>query len=181
MTAVAKSPRPALAFATPLARTDYEAILGVQPASIDPTIYDADNRFSVMHRNSTNRFADITDGSQYTIMILECSARPYVYRAGRARNQFSNDQGIGWADSEGPFSLDGASADGSREGCGVNAGCNFAMNRKNDNEPYSFHTGGIMALFADGHVAFQSASMPIRTFAAFCTRAAADQIEVPQN
>jgi hypothetical protein len=38
-----------------------------------------------------------------------------------------------------------------------------------------------MALFADGHVAFQSASMPIRTFAAFCTRAAADQIEVPQN
>ena len=29
----------------------------------------------------------------------------------------TNDQGIGWADNEGPFSFDGASADGSLEGC----------------------------------------------------------------
>jgi hypothetical protein len=53
-----------------------------------------------------------------------------------------HDQGIGWADSEGPFSLDGASGDGALEGCTPAAGCTFAINKKNDNEPYSFHTGG---------------------------------------
>jgi prepilin-type N-terminal cleavage/methylation domain-containing protein/prepilin-type processing-associated H-X9-DG protein len=177
LSAIVKSPRPVLNFATPLARTDYEAILGVQPASINPTLYDADNRFSVMHRNSTNRFADIHDGSQYTIMVLECAARPFVYRRGSPRKQFTNDQGIGWADSEGPFSLDGASADGNTEGCGPSNGCSFAMNRRNDNEPYSFHRDGVMVLFADAHVTFQSASTPLSTFAALCTRAAADAID----
>ena len=50
--AVAKPPRPALTFANPLAPTDYEAIMGVQPAAINPhlptALYNATNRFSVM-------------------------------------------------------------------------------------------------------------------------------------
>ena len=43
------------------------------------------------------------------------------------------------------------------------------MNKKNDNEPYSFHTGGGNFLFADGHVQFISQSVPLATFAALCT------------
>ena len=74
--------------------------------------------------------------------------------AGPRSPGLSNDQGIGWADSEGPFSLDGASADGSAEGCGPAAAAPAAMNTRNDNEPYSFHTGGANFLFADGHVQF---------------------------
>lgn len=50
------------------------------------------------------------------------------------------------------------------------------MNRKNDNEPFAFHTGGINVVFADGHVAFVRESIPLTTFAALCTRAAGEVV-----
>lgn len=174
MQAIAKPPRPALTFSLPLARTDYEAIQGVQPNSIDPIRYDASNRFSVMHRNSSNRHGSILDGTSQTIMVVEAGGRPSVYRAGSLRRTLGNDQGIGWIDSEGAFSLDGSSPDGSREGCRPINGCTAAINARNDNEPYSFHAGGMHALFADGHVTFMNQSVPINVMAALCTRAAAD-------
>ncbi len=174
--AIAKPPRPALTFPAAIAPTDYEVIMGVQPASIDPARYNSANRFSVMFRNSRTRMTDITDSTSSTIMVVECGGRPLVYRLGRANPGLSNDQGIGWADSEGPFSLDGASADGSREGCTPANGCTFPMNKKNDNEPYSFHPGGGNFLFADGHVQFLQESIPLSTFAALCTRAAGEVV-----
>ncbi len=176
MTAVAKNPRPAMTFTTPLARTDYEAIQGVQPSSIDPELYNSENRFSVMHRNSTNRFADIRDGSHRTIMVVECGGRPHVFRSGKQRTAIANDQGIGWADGEGAFSLDGASADGSAEGCGAANGCSYAINKKNDNEPYSFHRSGAQVLFADGHIQFLSTDIPLLVMAALCTRDAGEVV-----
>jgi prepilin-type N-terminal cleavage/methylation domain-containing protein/prepilin-type processing-associated H-X9-DG protein len=172
--AIAKPPRPPLTFSLPLARTDYEAIQGIQPNSIDPIRYDANNRFSVMHRNSSNRHSSILDGTSQTMMVVEAAGRPSVYRAGYLRPTFSNDQGIGWIDSEGAFSLDGSSADGSREGCRPANGCAVAINARNDNEPYSFHAGGMHALFADGHVTFMNQSVSLNVMAALCTRAAAD-------
>jgi prepilin-type N-terminal cleavage/methylation domain-containing protein/prepilin-type processing-associated H-X9-DG protein len=174
--AVAKAPRPALTFPSPLAPTDYEAIMGVQPAAVNPHFptppYDATNRFSVMSRNSRTPHAEITDGTSFTIMVVECSARPTVYRNRAAVPILANDQGIGWADSEGPFSFDGASADGSAEGCGV--ACQAAMNKKNDNEPYSFHAGGANYLFADGHVRFVRESIDLKAFAALLTMKAGE-------
>ncbi len=172
--AVAKNPRPALSFSIPLARTDYEAIQGVQPSSIDPTYYDSSNRFSVMHRNSVNRFASIYDGSSNTVMVVEAAGRPMVYRRGARRSNLANDQGIGWIDSEGAFSLDGSSSDGSSEGCRPENGCGVAINARNDNEPYSFHAAGMHALFCDGHVSFLNQSISLKVMAALCTRAAAD-------
>lgn len=172
--AIAKPPRPALVMNPPLARADYEAIQGVQPNSIDPVRYNASNRFAVMHRNSTTRYRSILDGTSVTLMVVESSGRPSVYRRGALLGQFRNDQGIGWIDSEGAFSLDGSSADGMREGCGYANGCAVAMNARNDNEVYSFHAGGSHGLFADGHVSFISASIDLFGMAAICTRAAAD-------
>jgi prepilin-type processing-associated H-X9-DG protein len=181
MSAVAKPPRPAMTFANPIAPTDYEAIMGVQPSSINPhlstPLYDSGNRFSVMYRNSTTRFADIGDGTSQTIMVVECSARPLVYRGGRTDGSLADDQGIGWADSEGPFSLDGARADGSAEGCGPAGGCTVAMNAKNDNEPYSFHPGGANMLFADAHTQFVPETIDLPSFAAFCTMSAGELVQ----
>lgn len=168
-----KSPRPALELMSPLARTDYEAIMGVRPL-LDPNIYDASNRFSVMHRDSRTRHSQISDGTSNTIMVLEASGRPSVYRLRKRKNDIWNEQGIGWIDSESVFSLDGSSSDGEREGCGIGEGCPRAMNVRNDNEPYSFHTGGVFSLYADGHIAFKSEAEPILLFAAECTRAADD-------
>ena len=170
--------RPALTFPQPLGPTDYEAIQGVQHSSINPhlpaAIYNSTNRFSAMHRDSRNNMLSVTDGTSSTIMVVEAAARPLVYRRRTPNPGLTNDQGIGWADNEGPFSLDGASADGSLEGCGLN--CAGVMNRRNDNEPYSFHAGGGNFLFADGHVQFVRESVDVRTFAALCTRAAGEVV-----
>lgn len=174
LSAVAKPPRPALNFSNPIAPSDYEAIMGVQPASINPhlpsPVYNASNRFSVLYRNSTTKFAEVVDGTPSTITIVECGGRPSVYRKRTLQSHLTNDQGIGWADSEGPFSLDGSSSDGNREGCGKSSGCTVAMNAKNDNEPFSFHTGGSSAVFADAHVAFLSQAIDLRVMAALCTK-----------
>ncbi len=174
LSAVAHPPRPSMNFENPIAPTDYEAIMGVQPGSINPhlpfPIYHSGNRYSVMHRNSRNGYASILDGSSNTIMVVECAGRPDVYRGRSLRRDLANDQGIGWADSEGAFSFDAANKDGSIEGGGPFDECNSAMNRKNDNEPYSFHAGGINGLFADGHVAFLAESIEVGVFAKLITR-----------
>jgi prepilin-type N-terminal cleavage/methylation domain-containing protein/prepilin-type processing-associated H-X9-DG protein len=175
--AIAKAPRPALTFASPLAPTDYEAIMGVQ-ASINPTLYAtaATNR-SVLFRNSAVRIVEITDGTTQTIVVVEAAARPLVYRNRQPRHDLNNDQGIGWIDSEGGFSLDGATADGSQTGLGPTL-TPRAMNATNENEPYSFHPGGGNFLFADGHVQFLAESMALPTFAALCTRNAGEVVSV---
>ena len=157
-----------MTFPLPLAPTDYEAIMGVQP-SINPERYATPqaNR-SVLFRNSAVRMAEITDGTSQTIVVVECSGRPLVYRGRTPRFDLANDQGQGWIDSEGPFSLDGASADGAVQGQGPVL-TPRAMNATNENDPYSFHPGGGNFLFADGHVAFVEQGIPLEVFAALCT------------
>jgi prepilin-type N-terminal cleavage/methylation domain-containing protein/prepilin-type processing-associated H-X9-DG protein len=168
--AVAQPPRPAMTFAMPPAPTDYEAIMGVQP-SVDPALYSTqpENR-AVMHRNSAIRIVEITDGTSSTIMVVECAARPLIYRGRVKLSGPGNNQGICWADSEGAFSLDGSNIDGSQQGLGPIL-TPRPMNATNENEPYSFHVSGCNFLFADGHVQFISESVPLLTFAALCTRA----------
>lgn len=177
--AIAKPPRPALTFPVPLAPTDYEAIMGVKPDSINPGKYNSGNRYSVMYRNSRIRIAEVRDGTSNTIMVVECAARPHTFRLGTELPDIANDQGIGWVDSEGPFSLDGANADGSLEGCTPANGCIYAMNKKNDNEPYSFHPGGANFLFVDGHVQYITESVDLMVFAALCTRGAGELVSLP--
>jgi prepilin-type processing-associated H-X9-DG protein len=48
------------------------------------------------------------------------------------------------------------------------------MNRRNDNEPYSFHAGGGNFLFADAHVAFIEETVDLAVLAALCTMSAGD-------
>jgi prepilin-type N-terminal cleavage/methylation domain-containing protein/prepilin-type processing-associated H-X9-DG protein len=168
----------------PLAPTDYEAIMGLQPASINPhlasPIYTPTNRFSVMHRDSANRLTDIRDGISQTIMIVEAGGRPDVYHDGDLIQGLANDQGICWADSEGPFSLDLSNADGTVEGGGP-PDCTFVMNKRNDNEIFSFHASGANFLFADGRVVFLSEDIDWQTMARLVTRAANDgNVDVTQ-
>jgi prepilin-type processing-associated H-X9-DG protein len=175
--AVAKSPRPSMQFSSPLSRCDYEAMMGVQP-TVDPILYsDAQMSRSVIYRNSQTKIADILDGTSNTVVIVECAARPTVYRQRKKVNTLRNDQGYGWIDSESAFSLDGASADGKSQGMGSFV-TPRAINATNENEPYSFHSGGANFLFADGHVAFISEQIRLEVAAALSTRAAG---EVPQN
>jgi prepilin-type processing-associated H-X9-DG protein len=50
------------------------------------------------------------------------------------------------------------------------------MNKKNDNEPFSFHSGGSNVLFADGHVSFLTETLPLTTLAAMCTMQAGEVV-----
>jgi prepilin-type N-terminal cleavage/methylation domain-containing protein/prepilin-type processing-associated H-X9-DG protein len=167
--------RPQVIFPGPLATSDYEAIMGVQPV-VDPALYNASNSRSLMYQNSTSRWTEATDGTSSTLLFVEAAARPLVVRVGRYQPSVINNQGQGWIDSDGAFSLDGSSADGSIEGCGPAAGCTFALNRKNDNEPYSFHRGGVNATFADGSVRFVRERVTLAIMAALCTRAAGEVV-----
>lgn len=54
-----------------------------------------------------------------------------------------------------------------------------AINCVNDKEPYSFHPGGVNAVFADNSVRFLEQEMDIRTFARLVTRAGNEQVEIP--
>lgn len=177
--AVAKPPRPAMTFPVPLAPTDYEAIMGVQ-TTINPSLYMGENRRSVMYRNSQVKMTQISDGTSNTVMVVECAARPAVYRRRSVDQSVMNDQGYGWADSEGPFSLDGADRNGiAFEGVTPAANAR-AINATNFNEPYSFHSGGANCLFTDGHVQFIRESVPLDVFAAMCTRAAGEVVSEAQ-
>jgi prepilin-type processing-associated H-X9-DG protein len=123
-----------------------------------------------MSRDSAVTMAQVPDGTSNTIAVVECAARPLVYRLRVPQPALTNEQGICWADNEGAFSLDGATADGSAEGGP------FPMNKRNDNEPFSFHPGGGNVLFADGHVQFIQETIPLMTFAALCTRSAGEVV-----
>lgn len=175
---VAKPPRPELTVANPLATSDYEAIMGVQSV-VNPDLYatNATNR-CVLYRNSSTRIADIIDGTTTTLLIVECGARPLTYQGRRQAPEVPNDQGQSWADSEGAFSLDGATPDGLQIGLGPTL-TPRAINATNYNEPYAFHRGGANCLFADGHVQFISETIPLETFAAICTRNAREIVQLP--
>jgi prepilin-type processing-associated H-X9-DG protein len=116
----------------------------------------------------------VTDGLSLTIMIVESAGRPAIYR-GRTLTTLNNDQGICWADGEGPFSLDGCNSDGSLQCLGPIL-TPRPMNATNENEAYSFHIGGCHFLFGDGHVAFLNENMPLPTFAALCTRSGEEAV-----
>ena len=50
------------------------------------------------------------------------------------------------------------------------------MNKKNDNEPYSFHRGGGNFLYSDGSVRFLRESIALSTFAALLTKSAGEVV-----
>ena len=170
---VAKPPRPALDLDHPLGGSDFAAIMGVR-SSIAPQNYSGSQATrSVMFRNSATRFADITDGASNTVLVVECAGRPAVFRQAKRWLELASDQGNGWVDSEGGFSLDGSDATGTRLGQGP-IQSPYAMNRTNENEPYSFHPGGAHFLFADGRCEFISESIALSIAASLITRAASD-------
>ena len=130
------------------------------------------------------RMASITDGLSNTIIIAEAAGRPSMYvsskkslnpRVGNiAFGTNVTADGWGWADINGGFSVDGASAAGVQNNTGstgtVTMVGNCMINCTNDSEIYAFHTGGANFVFADGSVQYLSANISATTLLALMTR-----------
>jgi len=159
-------------------RTDYEAMTGVKPAVLSPDPYAAkgDNSKGMLDKDVVTRPRNVLDGMSKTILLVECAGRPQVYRAGKVQQSGTLpavNQCVGWADSLGPFKLDPMTTAGVA-GAAANAGVPF--NVSNDGEAYSFHPGGIGAVFGDAGTRFLADGMDLRVFCGLVTRAGGEAV-----
>jgi prepilin-type processing-associated H-X9-DG protein len=116
------------------------------------------------------RLADISDGTSCTLMVAEDAGRPDLWRAGRlVPGGFAG--GGPWSSSANPAVVWGASDDGKT----LLGSC--ALNCSNNQQPYSFHSGGANFLFADGSVHFLKEKLDIRVLVHLATRAAGEVID----
>jgi prepilin-type processing-associated H-X9-DG protein len=129
-------------------------------------------------------------------MLGEDAGRPtrFVSRLkvpAQAPLSLTTSDGWGWADTGNSGAVDGCTFDGSfvngalapvppavNPTCPIPANCQAGatcfINCNSDSELFSFHAGGIHALFADGHVVFLNQDMSAQTLAALLTRNAKD-------
>jgi prepilin-type N-terminal cleavage/methylation domain-containing protein len=100
------------------------------------------------------KITEITDGTSNTLLISEDAGRPDHWVNGVKVGTLGNSGGSGWGDLYSEYGLDGSGP-----------GNTCAINCDNDNETYSFHTGGANHVFADGSVHFIQATISITTYA----------------
>jgi len=117
--------------------------------------------------NRTTTMTQILDGTSNTLMISEDAARPQAWAFGKLDPLLIRTDG-GWADPNSSYGV---------HGCQTTAVVNYGpchTNCHNDNEVYSFHTGGANHVFADGSVHFITGAMDIRAFVKLVTKSGGD-------
>jgi prepilin-type N-terminal cleavage/methylation domain-containing protein/prepilin-type processing-associated H-X9-DG protein len=119
----------------------------------------------VMVTNQKLRIADITDGTSNTMALGEDAGRPQRWQMGKLVNAQVANTAASWADRNNLIAPTGALADGSKR----LGPC--PMNCTNDNELYSFHTGGVNVVLADGAVRFVRSSITLTMLSAMITKA----------
>jgi prepilin-type N-terminal cleavage/methylation domain-containing protein len=146
--------------------------------------------------NAKIRYSSITDGASNTASVIESSGNPYWYGPQKQKftsptydsapagpngadgefllvgGEYAYKDGTGWADPGRISGVKGCSAAGTQRG-----GTPLKpINGCNDSEGYSFHVGGIHAVFADGAVRFVSENIDALTWAALITRAGGEVV-----
>jgi prepilin-type N-terminal cleavage/methylation domain-containing protein/prepilin-type processing-associated H-X9-DG protein len=132
------------------------------------------NRDGVLRRRPT-RIASIRDGTSNTLVVTEDAGRPeHWIRSGRGPDDLETCQadvsngrvpGAGWAHASNVLPLHGFTNDG------LTCPGPCPINCTNNSEAFSFHSGGVNGVFADGGVRFISETIGIKTYAALITRA----------
>lgn len=125
------------------------------------------NRNGILQVNAAYSIPEIRDGTSNTFLISEVAGRPDEHRAGRLYAVGGQTDG-GWADHNSEYIVHGYDATGATTPGTCHTNCT------NANEIYSFHSGGAQHVFADGAVRYVSATMDIRLFVRFITRAGND-------
>ncbi len=119
----------------------------------------------------------ITDGSSNTILLCEDAGRPDRWIKGRKVGTYVAGttslpaNGAGWGDYQSEYGLDGVTVNTAVTPPTASSPGPTVINGDNDNETYSFHTGGAMHVFADGSVRFIKETIQPGTYAALITAA----------
>jgi prepilin-type N-terminal cleavage/methylation domain-containing protein/prepilin-type processing-associated H-X9-DG protein len=149
---------------TPITRIAQGAItagLVPQPADIN----------GVMVTNQPQRIADILDGTSNTLVLAEDAGRPQRWRLRNLVNAQASNTSASWADRNNLIAPTGALPDGSKR----LGPC--SMNCTNDNELYSFHPGGVNAVFADGSVHFLRENLSLAKVSRMITRSGGETLD----
>jgi len=126
---------------------------------------------------------EITDGTSNSFLVYESGGRPKHYISGKVIGEADSSfvcqntyvkngitAGAAWADPGGGSPVHGFNKNGTKcsEACVINC--------TNNQEAYSFHTGGMNASFADGSVRYITEKIDIITFCALVTMAGGEVI-----
>jgi prepilin-type N-terminal cleavage/methylation domain-containing protein len=111
------------------------------------------------------QFSEVRDGLTNTICLIELAGKQNLFFRGRPTGAVSLNSFYGdWNIARHVRGLSGATIASPGQ-----AGCS-AINIFNDNNPYSFHPGGVQVLRGDGSVSFLSDSVTLQIFAALVSR-----------
>lgn len=148
-----------------IASGDYGPNNGYDAALVTNGLADAvPNRNGVLDVNLSLSVPEIRDGTSNTILLSEDAGRPDRYQAGVMTVALGQLDG-GWADHDNEYVVHGYNAAGTASGGPCHTNCT------NNNEVYSFHSGGANHVMGDGSVRFIRASMDIRQFVKLVTYA----------
>jgi prepilin-type N-terminal cleavage/methylation domain-containing protein/prepilin-type processing-associated H-X9-DG protein len=103
---------------------------------------------SILRRNEFLPRRKVADGLSHTYMIFECGGRPNRYIYGDLQPNATPVSGARWADPENHFWVHN----------------NPMINFNNNNEVYSFHTGGVNMVFGDASVRFVAENISPEVF-----------------
>jgi prepilin-type N-terminal cleavage/methylation domain-containing protein/prepilin-type processing-associated H-X9-DG protein len=123
------------------------------------------NRHGVIRANLKHGILAVTDGTSNTIMLAETAARNDLYRNGQKVTGLN--LGGGWGDPiNGENWFGGSLPDGTGAGT-----CVIGCTNEYGKGMYSFHTGGVNVVMADGSVRFLNRSTDPKTVAYIVTAA----------
>jgi prepilin-type N-terminal cleavage/methylation domain-containing protein len=169
-----------------LPRTDYAPMRGLHeslgacignPVRTHNSMLGSENIVT----KSTVRFSEVTDGLSNTNCIIEIAGKQKWYFRGRAMPGTTFNTGFGLNSYYGDWNvarhIRGLS--GADIANPLQPGCSF-INVFNENNPYSFHPGGVMQLRGDGSVSFLSDSIDAVLFAGLISRNGGEVVTIPE-
>jgi prepilin-type N-terminal cleavage/methylation domain-containing protein len=127
------------------------------------------NRNGVLDVNVSLSIPEIRDGTSNCLLLSEDAGRPNRWQAGKLTVPNGQLDG-GWADHDNEYITHGFNAAGTANPGPCHTNCT------NNNEVYSFHSGGANHVFGDGSVRFIRASMDIRQFVKLLTFAGQEPV-----